>query len=74
MNDRPLEYYAAHGYMTGPRDQADLFDRLAILTQCGNEAFDELRGLYATETRLPVPDAWAAAGGAWPPPVVEKNA
>jgi hypothetical protein len=38
-----------------PADDLALLDRVAVLTQAGNEAFDELRALYEHNQQLHVP-------------------
>lgn len=38
--------------------EPELMDRLAVLTQAGNEAFGEVRALYQSDDRFHVPETW----------------
>ena len=49
-------------------DDMALLDRVAALTLAGNEAFPEMRALYAGETRLCVPPVIRS----WPTAVVQE--
>lgn len=47
------------GFLTEGADrELDLMDRLAVLTQAGNEAFAEVRALYQADDRFHVPANW----------------